>query len=295
MSFGLCAALVAIVTAQAPAPAQPAAPAPAPASASEKASSILVLDVAGIADVPEAQGLSPLIATLVEERTELSVTPASMVRDRLSLASEKLEAGCDAASCMAEVAGAIGARFVLFSRYSRAGELRLLRMEAFDDVEQRTVSVVTVRAESMGAMFEELPRAVADLVARSDGSLPPRLTASPVVKAPGFLERPGNVFITGGVAGIVAGLAAGAGWVAVSGVTAARADDVDDAVAAWQAAPDGDTAFDVLAARRALDVQNVFQTMASPLLLVTAGGVLGGAATIMIGVVEKSQAKEEGE
>lgn len=260
-------------------------------AASHTETSILVLDVAGTEGDPEAKGLSPLLVSLVEERTELRVTPASAVRDRLSLASEKVEAGCDAAACMAEVAGAIGARFVLFSRYTRSGDLRLLRMEAFDDGEQRTVSVVTVRAESTGSLLEELPRAVSDLVARSDGALPVRESASPVVQAPGFFDRPGNALLVAGAAASTLGVLS----VVVFGLFVAAASDssgaLDDAVTAYEDDPNADTAADVAREHTSrTDSQNLL-VATSPLLVVGALGIFGGAGCALVALVQKGTAE----
>jgi hypothetical protein len=189
-----------------------------------------------------------MLATLVEERTEMKVTAAATVRDRLSLASEKIEAGCDAAACMAEVAGAIGARVVLFSRFSQAGSMKLLRLEAFDEHEQRGVSVVTIRAESVGDLYEELPKAVNDLVARSDGFIPPRQSASPVVDAPGFFDRPGNTFLVVGPVIAVAGGALLGAYFLVAAAGNAADDKLLAATKAYEEDPRQKTARAVVAA-----------------------------------------------
>ena len=78
---------------------------------------LLVVDVVGehlTADVREAFGEGLVLA--LARRIDLDVQSRRSVAERMNLAVQQQETGCDSSACMAEIADALGARFVAFPR-----------------------------------------------------------------------------------------------------------------------------------------------------------------------------------
>jgi hypothetical protein len=268
------------------APVAPVAPpdAVAPAPTRDK---LLVLDVAGEPEsLADRRGLADELASLFLARSALDVAPASSVRDRLALAADRTESGCDASSCATEAADAIGARFVLFSRLTMLADTRTLRLEIFDGRDARAVSVVVVRGDSIVALAKELPRAVDELIDRSDGALPKRDEPAPVIEAPGFFDRPGATnMVTGGVA-LGVGVLAAAGWGYPAYVGAERQAFLRGRASAYEEEPSVDNARDVIDAKVRVDEMHSVQVLASPLFLVAAAGLLGGTVLLVQGATQ---------
>jgi hypothetical protein len=282
-------ALLAVAEPSTPAAPAGAAPPAAPPPAARPRDSLLVLDVAGVEQESGARGLSDLLATLMLERVDLDVVAVSSVRDRLAHATDKVQAGCDDAACMAEIAGAIGAHFVLYSRFSTAGDVKLLRLEVLDEKTARSAALVTVRSASTSDLYQELPKAVDELVTRSDGALPRLMHASPVVDAPGFFDHPGNGHLVIGGVLLAIGVGAGAGYGVSTYFAQGRASAVDDAVKQYIAAPSPGNAAALKGARDNADglvsLQNVLAFTALPATLV---GVLSGGVMTVVGLRERA-------
>ena len=107
LTIAVLAAAAAPVTA--PALVQQRAPPP-----SAKVERVLVLETrADAAWLPKVKAFGDLLATILEQRTTAEIVPSSSVKDRLTVAADRLSAGCDDTACMSEIAGALDARWVV--------------------------------------------------------------------------------------------------------------------------------------------------------------------------------------
>ena len=112
-----------------------------------------------------SKALTNLIASTLAEDRRLDVLAATDVQDVLRFEADKQLMGCDASgSCLAEIAGAMGARFVVFGHLDRLGELMLLTLNLFDSSKTSSVSRVTVQARTLEEFAEKIEPAVQKLL-----------------------------------------------------------------------------------------------------------------------------------
>ncbi|HEY4220937.1 MAG TPA: hypothetical protein VGO62_06330, partial [Myxococcota bacterium] len=107
-------------------------PAPAPAAAAEKPK-VLVLDL-DAADVGKAEAklIDELVTQSMARFDKYAVVSSADVRQLASFAANQTEAGCDSSSCLAEIAGAMGARYVVFGNIGKLGDLTIITLSLFD-------------------------------------------------------------------------------------------------------------------------------------------------------------------
>lgn len=138
----LCAALVCAHAAR----AEPVDEAPVP---------LLVMDLTS-EDLDEQQltTIAGLIAAELNQRPGLRVLTTDDMRDLLSLEESRQLAGCDDNSCMTELAGALGARYVVFGQAGALGDLLVVNLKLLDTQRAETVG----RAAAQARNLDELPR-----------------------------------------------------------------------------------------------------------------------------------------
>jgi hypothetical protein len=182
-------ALVLTIVAQSPveptaAPAGPAATAPTAATAPPAAAVplMMVLDVAGDhVSLEQRQGLTESLSLALAQRLQLEVQSPRSLMDRVNFAEQQQQAGCDASACMAEIANAMGARFVVFTRIVKLGDEQVLRADVFDNVAGRSVALSVVQGGNVGDLLRRLPALVDALVLESQGALPLRAVERRIV------------------------------------------------------------------------------------------------------------------
>lgn len=99
-----------------------------------------------------------------------------------ALGASQISAGCDADACLAELGGAMGAEFVVFSEVGRLGERAIWQLGLWDQQRGEIVVRRTIEAATVARLADGVPGAVVDLVAplqqrgvryqRSDGPSP---------------------------------------------------------------------------------------------------------------------------
>ncbi|MBM4281636.1 MAG: hypothetical protein FJ137_13055 [Deltaproteobacteria bacterium] len=224
-------------------PSTTAVEAPSPAASPP---TMLVLDVTGgELAAPTRTALAESLGLLLARRLDVEVFTAASLRDRVGLAVDQQLAGCDAAACMAEVADALGARYVVFSRIVALGGDRVLRVEVFDKSAGRAVALATGKGGDGNSLAPRLPGVVDDLVVAGAGALPVRAKALAVAVPTG---KPSPWVSTGLAVGGV-----GLGGLIAGGLVFVLANDhiagVNDAADAYRRSPDNATAKGVIAAR----------------------------------------------
>ncbi len=198
----LAAALAGAAPAAAP-PADTAAPAAAPQPASRQ--QLLVLNLDAIDVPPEKVSiLNGRIASLLSSRTDVETITASDMQAMAEIDANKAAMGCDEASCLAEVASALGARYVIYGRVGRLDDVILLQVSLFDASVGKPVSRQEAQGAQLKELSDQLPRTLSALLSPLGG---PAVTDAAVVEAPPPAAPLSMLTLVGGgvaVAGLVA-------------------------------------------------------------------------------------------
>lgn len=167
---------------------------------------MLVLPLRTIEVAPD---IGALVTSLVVERMSaepsLSVVAADELKRLVELEGERQGLGCDTDSCLGEIAGAMGARFVVFGDLGRLGSTYLLNLRAYDSTTATVIAREHVEAPTLDALRPALARAL------------DRLAASLSTGAPAAVEAPrggspvSSALIWSGAASAALGAAVGVG------------------------------------------------------------------------------------
>lgn len=141
-----------------------------PAEPAEEAPRVLVLDLEA-ADVPasEVAIVNGLVAQTLSEKSTFRVVTSDDLRQLLALETEREAVGCDtsSASCLAEIAGAMGTRYVVFGRVGALGKLRIVQLNLYDSDKASAIGRQDRRTERI----EDLPHLVEEATAALIGPL----------------------------------------------------------------------------------------------------------------------------
>jgi hypothetical protein len=126
---------------------------------------VLVLNLEPLGVEPEvARAIDPLVLHAVGE-VGVDVIAENEIQKIADVEASKAELGCDTSSCLAELAGAMGAELVLFGSVSRLGSTTTVNLSLFDNRSTR-IERDALSVQDVGALPKELPARVKDLVAR---------------------------------------------------------------------------------------------------------------------------------
>ncbi|MDP2343075.1 MAG: hypothetical protein Q8O67_19115 [Deltaproteobacteria bacterium] len=187
-------------------------------------------------DKATAALLSDVVTTALSHEARFEVMASADVRRQLELEANKQMVGCSegASSCLAEVAGALGARVVVYGRLGRLEDDTVLTLNLFDSNTASAAGRVVVKDRSASALADKIEPALADATARFLASVPgtdrvkvlvleletgAAEEAAAVVAPPPVPADPPNFLFIGGIGGIGLGLAG----VVVGGVFLANA------------------------------------------------------------------------
>jgi hypothetical protein len=111
-----------------------AAPEPAPAQdGAPKRPKLLVLDVkSGDLTPDQIDALTAVVAARAQKFGQVDVASAQDIRDLADVEAQKQAAGCDGDGCLAELAGALGARYVLATRAGKLGSSYVVAVQLYD-------------------------------------------------------------------------------------------------------------------------------------------------------------------
>lgn len=151
-----CAALLVTVSLLAPG-----------AQAADDRPQVLILDLQQGTEAPAntARTLTDLLTIEASNHPGLRVLSGADLRSLAELESERAVLGCEDSSCLAELAGAIGARFVISGRVSKLGGLWLLQLSLFDAIAAEAISRVALKSSALEGFVEEIPTGVKKLLA----------------------------------------------------------------------------------------------------------------------------------
>lgn len=117
---------------------------------------VLVMDIGGSAvDAGTARTITSTIAVSVAKRPKLNVLTGDDVKKIAEVEADKQVLGCDpsATSCLAEIAGAMGADLVLYGDVGRLGELYVLNLNLFDAGQATAVGRRSVNTKTFDESF----------------------------------------------------------------------------------------------------------------------------------------------
>jgi hypothetical protein len=182
--------------------------------------------------------LTSLVVTSLSNEPGFEVLASEDVRKQVELEGDRQLAGCEdgSNSCLAELAGALGARVVVYGKLGQLGDSIVLTLNLFDSSDNKAAGRAIVRDSKVDLVANGVPGAVHTIVAayRADhpvvdetrtrvlvldieGSLAP----APPPPAQNTLFVPGvAIAAVGGVLAL-----AGSASLAVSGVTHMQATD----------------------------------------------------------------------
>lgn len=133
-----------------------------------------------------ARTLTDLVTVEAAKQEALAVLSGAEIRSLAELESEKAAMGCDDSSCLAELAGALGARYVLTGRVAALGELKILQLSVFDAEKGVPIFRKAINAKSIEQFIEVLPPAVDEILrplnkksTPASATPPPSTTADP--------------------------------------------------------------------------------------------------------------------
>ena len=165
--------------------ARPAEAAEDPAAEKPK-TKVLVMDIAAAGlDASTVENITGLVAVILTEDTRLDVLSGSDVKQMAALEGERQAMGCtNDASCLADIAGAMGAGLIVYGNGGKLGTLLNLNLNLFDATQARSVGRVAVQAKSLEELPEKLKPALAQLIANGIGA-PTIVAAAPIVEPEG--------------------------------------------------------------------------------------------------------------
>jgi TolB-like protein len=201
--------MVALITSVAvPAWAQDAAgDAPAPKS-------LLQMNLtANNVDPQTVNTIESFITVELDKHQSLKVLAGDDVKRMLDLESQKQAAGCDDdSSCLAEIAGALGADYVVTGQLGKLEKRLILTLNLFDAQKKEAVNRVTVKADTLDGMPEQVESAVSRLVDPISPGTGVSNEGEPGV-LPWVLAGSGAVVMG---LGLISGLIGGLNWLAIA-------------------------------------------------------------------------------
>jgi hypothetical protein len=171
------------------------------AASQEPPTRVLVLDLeaVGAVDKDTARSIDPLVLAAASV-PGAEVLAQSELKKIAEVEAGKAAMGCDDSSCLAELAGAMGARFVLFGTVSKLGESTTVSVSMFDS-RSSTMARDNVVVRDLAELSGQLPPRVRALVLQRLGLAPEEPVKGPEA------EGPSALFMTGVVAAAVGGAA----------------------------------------------------------------------------------------
>ena len=131
-------------------------------SAADELPSVLMMDLkATYVDAKTVGLVQNLVSSELAQQKGFELITGADLRKMLALQSERQAMGCNAEdSCLSEIAGAMGARYVIYGEMGKLGSFYLLSLNLFDSQESKS----TARASIKGKSIDDAVNQIADLV-----------------------------------------------------------------------------------------------------------------------------------
>jgi TolB-like protein len=128
---------------------------------------VLELSAAGGVEPSVASALTEGLTSEISRRGFFDVVSAKDIQTLLGVERQRQMLGCseDAQSCLTELAGAMGARFVLSGSLARLGDTYQLTLQTLDSAKAQPIGRATRLSKDLSALREGMPYAVAEATA----------------------------------------------------------------------------------------------------------------------------------
>jgi TolB-like protein len=135
---------------------------------------ILLLDLKAENIKPETVKLiDGILATQLSKLEEFNVVSNADMREMLALEADRTSAGCtDDEGCLAEMAGALGARFVLYGQVGALGESMVVNLNLRDTAAAGSVVRESIMAEKIEQIPAKLGPVLKGMVKEMFGKMP---------------------------------------------------------------------------------------------------------------------------
>jgi TolB-like protein len=157
--------LLLALAAPAPVPAEaedtsaPSSPAPAPATveAPPERHKLLLLDFRddGVGE-SAVRVIHDSLASHLSKDARFEVVSSEDVRRAIAFEAQKTELGCSDDGCLAEIAGALGARLLLHGTAGKLGDLVVVNVSLYDASAARSIGKETIEADKIDALLPKL-------------------------------------------------------------------------------------------------------------------------------------------
>jgi hypothetical protein len=136
------------------------------ARADDSPRSLVLMDLrANHVDPSTVLTIQSLVTVQLDRYPSLKVIAGEDVRQMLDLEAQKQAMGCDdEGSCLAEIAGALGAELVVTGEIGRLDDNLILTLNLFDASKKEAINRSVVRADGLATMSSGLEKGVAVLV-----------------------------------------------------------------------------------------------------------------------------------
>jgi TolB-like protein len=163
--------------------------------------------------------IESFITVELDKNQNLKVLAGDDVKKMLDLESQKQAAGCDDdSSCLAEIAGALGADYVVTGQLGKLDTRLILTLNLFDAGKKEAINRVTVKADSLDQMPEQVESAVFRLIAPLSGNDASGAGVAVDGEGPGImpwiLVGSGTGILT---VGLISAMVGGLNWMAIGG------------------------------------------------------------------------------
>ncbi len=178
-------------------------------------------------DEEVARGIASLLAVELSCIERFDVISNADVKRIIALEGEKQSLGCSTESCVAELAGAMGANLVLFGDVTRLGEVRVVTLNLFDSQEARSLGRVSEQLTSLEQLPARIPYLANGVLERfaseHDITLRSLDAAVPVAEAPALPAwLPWTVVGVGGLGAVVGSVVSVVGFLPYLSYTDAK-------------------------------------------------------------------------
>lgn len=165
------------------------------ASADKPKLVVLELDAAGGVEAEVAGALSDTLAAEAAGRGYFQVISSREVQTLLGMERQKQFLGCsdDQSSCLTELSGALGARFILSGTVARLGDAYQLSLQMLDSEKAQTIARSTRLADSIHALQSLMPWAVAEATGTPLPPPPSRVLQYSLIGTGGLLLVAGGI------------------------------------------------------------------------------------------------------
>ena len=127
---------------------------------------LLVLDLktTGV-DKDTAALVGELMGVTLSEQESLEVFSGADVKRLVELEADKASLGCeDDTSCLADVAGALGAKYVIYGRMGKLGSRFIVTLNLFDADSAKAINREDIKAPDLDTLSDELNSTVRRLI-----------------------------------------------------------------------------------------------------------------------------------